>query len=131
MTIRILGKTDPTPTPDSIQMTLMKYLLCVEYFTKILKGTCAEPPTLLERERKKKGVSACRWPQLQTGTSTCLTSPQPALSPQFASLVGAGVMLLLMVKMESFFHNLPNVSGREGVGTDSMRWAGLEKWVSA
>ncbi|XP_036016412.1 testis anion transporter 1 isoform X3 [Mus musculus] len=27
---------------------------------------------------------------------------------QFASLVGAGVMLLLMVKMESFFHNLPN-----------------------
>uniref|UniRef100_A0A8C6GRU7 Solute carrier family 26, member 8 n=1 Tax=Mus spicilegus TaxID=10103 RepID=A0A8C6GRU7_MUSSI len=27
---------------------------------------------------------------------------------QFASLVGAGVMLLLMVKMASFFHNLPN-----------------------
>lgn len=38
-------------------------------------------------------------------------SPQPALSPQFASLVGAGVMLLLMVKMGNFFHNLPNVSG--------------------
>ncbi|XP_076773352.1 testis anion transporter 1 isoform X3 [Arvicanthis niloticus] len=28
---------------------------------------------------------------------------------QFASLVGAGVMLLLMVKMGSFFHKLPNV----------------------
>ncbi|XP_051009391.1 testis anion transporter 1 [Acomys russatus] len=27
---------------------------------------------------------------------------------QFASLVGAGVMVLLMVKMGSFFHNLPN-----------------------
>ncbi|XP_052020123.1 testis anion transporter 1 isoform X1 [Apodemus sylvaticus] len=27
---------------------------------------------------------------------------------QFASLVGAGVMLLLMVKIGSFFHNLPN-----------------------
>ncbi|GAB1300800.1 Testis anion transporter 1 [Apodemus speciosus] len=27
---------------------------------------------------------------------------------QFASLVGAGVMLLLMVKVGSFFHNLPN-----------------------
>ncbi|XP_028632884.1 testis anion transporter 1 [Grammomys surdaster] len=27
---------------------------------------------------------------------------------QFASLVGAGVMLLLMVKMGTFFHNLPN-----------------------
>ncbi|XP_038954625.1 testis anion transporter 1 isoform X9 [Rattus norvegicus] len=31
-----------------------------------------------------------------------------ALSPQFASLVGAGVMLLLMVKIGSFFDNLPN-----------------------
>uniref|UniRef100_A0A8C8W303 Solute carrier family 26, member 8 n=1 Tax=Peromyscus maniculatus bairdii TaxID=230844 RepID=A0A8C8W303_PERMB len=27
---------------------------------------------------------------------------------QFASLVGAGVMMLLMVKMGSFFHNMPN-----------------------
>ncbi|KAL6092191.1 hypothetical protein STEG23_008110, partial [Scotinomys teguina] len=27
---------------------------------------------------------------------------------QFASLVGAGVMVLLMVKMGSFFHNMPN-----------------------
>lgn len=34
-----------------------------------------------------------------------------ALSPQFASLVGAGVMLLLMMKVGHFFYELPNVSG--------------------
>lgn len=49
---------------------------------------------------------------LQAGTSVILmVSLQPALSPQFASLVGAGLMLLLMVKVESFFYELPNVSG--------------------
>nr|XP_042121781.1 testis anion transporter 1 isoform X2 [Peromyscus maniculatus bairdii] len=54
-------------------------------------------------------TAANRRPQLKTGTSTLLTvSLQPALSPQFASLVGAGVMMLLMVKMGSFFHNMPN-----------------------
>lgn len=50
-------------------------------------------------------------PQLQTGTNTFLmVSLQLALSPQFASLVGAGVMLLLMVKVGRFFNELPNVS---------------------
>ncbi|XP_073894362.1 testis anion transporter 1 isoform X1 [Macaca fascicularis] len=37
-----------------------------------------------------------------------MVSLQLALSPQFASLVGAGVMLLLMVKMGHFFYALPN-----------------------
>lgn len=39
-----------------------------------------------------------------------MVSLQLALSPQFASLVGAGVMLLLMVKVGPFFYELPNVS---------------------
>ena len=48
---------------------------------------------------------------MQTGTSPFLmVSLQLALSPQFASLVGAGIMLLLMMKMARFFYRLPNVS---------------------
>ena len=39
-----------------------------------------------------------------------MVSLQLALSPQFASLVGAGIMLLLMMKMARFFYRLPNVS---------------------
>lgn len=55
-------------------------------------------------------------PRLQAGTSTILmVSLQPVLSPQFASLVGAGLMLLLMVKVESFFYELPNVSGTDRI----------------
>lgn len=64
--------------------------------------------------------SPCRRHQLQTGTNSFLmVSLQLALSPQFASLVGAGVMLLLTVKVERFFYQLPNVSKTEkecGVG---------------
>lgn len=62
-------------------------------------------------KKKMTCFSPSRRPQLQTGTNTFLmVSLQLALSPQFASLVGAGVMLLLMVKVGRFFYKLPNVS---------------------
>lgn len=65
-----------------------------------------------KKETKMTCLSPSRRPQLQMGTSPFLMiSLQLALSPQFASLVGAGLMLLLMMKMAHFFYKLPNVSG--------------------
>nr|XP_038954629.1 testis anion transporter 1 isoform X9 [Rattus norvegicus] len=78
-------------------------------FTGGMARTIIQDKSGGRQQKKLACFSANRRPQLQTGTNACLTrSLQPALSPQFASLVGAGVMLLLMVKIGSFFDNLPN-----------------------
>ena len=77
----------------------------------MLDGYTYSAPFKKKTEIKMTCLSPSRRPQSQMGTSTFLMlSPQLALSPQFASLVGAGIMLLLMMKMARFFYKLPNVS---------------------
>lgn len=59
---------------------------------------------------------------------TLLVSLQPTLSPQFASLVGAGVMLLLMVKVGPFFYELPNVSGTDQISEPRKPGVQIAAW---
>lgn len=84
------------------ELTVSAYRKCTDVSWSYIRSPS-------KKETKMTCLSPSRRPQLQMGTSSFLDDLSPTGLSQLASLVGAGLMLLLMMKMAHL--QTANVSG--------------------